>query len=291
MTWTALALVLGCAFGWAMLDLWRKLLSGRLAAVPASLVLVLGQIPLFGLWTAIESGSWPGVGYWLPGLASIVLNLLASVAFMQSVRASAMSRTVPLLSLTPAFATLVAWPMLGEVPTGREWLGIALVVVGALVLARDDEAPTGELLRTLGERGGLLMAFVALCWSITPTVDKLAMEHAAPSVHALVVVVGISLGLAVLIGRQGRFGEVRAAVGDREILGLVLLAVVTGALATALQLVAYQHAPVGMVETVKRGIGPVAALGFGAWLFAERIDRLRVAAVLLMVVGVFLVLS
>lgn len=290
MTITTLSILLGCAFGWAGLDLWRKFLAGRLAALPASLVLVVGQVPLFAIWALAGGAQRLEAGYWLPGLASVVVNLLANVAFMQSMRAAPLSRTIPLLSLTPVFASLVAIWTLGEMPSAREWIGILLVVAGALWLGRDDAAVAGEFWRTLARRGGLLMAFVALCWSITPSLDKLALGHATPAIHALVVVLGIAVGLGVVLARLGRFDEVRVAISDPKTLGLVALAVATGALATGLQLLAYQRLPVGLVETVKRGIGPLTALGFGAWLFAETVGRGRIVAVAGMIVGVALVL-
>lgn len=317
-----LLLVLLCALGWAGLDLLRKLLAGHAAPVPSSLLLVAGQIPLFVLWAALDGESWAGggasigSGYWLPGLVSIGINLLANVAFMQSVRVAPMSRTVPLLSLTPVFATLFAVPTLGEWPSPGESLGVVLVVATAFVIAHDssgsgaaEESPSpgdpadlrsgsskagaGRLPPWLArgwQHGGILMAFVALCWSITPTLDKLAMQHTSPALHALVLVVGIALGLALVLWQQDRLGEVRDAFSSRTALVLGVSAVIVGALASAIQLLALQQAPVGVVETVKRGLGASLALFFGALIFSEQVGWRRILAVVVMIVGVAMVL-
>ncbi|MEM6797441.1 MAG: EamA family transporter, partial [Acidobacteriota bacterium] len=235
----------------------------------------------------------PAPGYWWPALGAIALNLVANLAFMQSVRTAPMSRTIPLLSLTPVFATLVAIPIFGEWPTAIQALGIFCVVATALILARGSNEGAdagGGFWSTLGRRGGLLMAFVAACWSVTPSLDKLAMGHAPPSVHALVVVAGVALGLLILAWRQRLGGQVLALLTTRRALALSLAAVAVAAFASGVQLVAYQQVPVGVVETTKRGVGASLALVFGSLFFSERIGWARVAAVAVMVAGVALVI-
>ena len=48
---------------------------------------------------------------------------------------------------------------------------------------------------------------------------------------------------------------------------------------------------VGLVETVKRGIGAAMALLLGRLVFGEELSRRRMAAVALMIAGVWLVLK
>ncbi|MEM9592772.1 MAG: EamA family transporter [Acidobacteriota bacterium] len=290
--WVPVLLVVTCALGWVGLDLTRKLLADHGRAVPITTFMVAGQIPLFVVWVAVGGSGPIGSGYWLPGLAVAALNLLANLAFMQSVKLAPLSTTLPLLSLTPVFASLLAVPILGELPTPTQWAGIVLVVVGALALAwggRPRDGDGFDLKGLLGS-GGLLMTIVALCWSVTPALDKIAMRHAGPSLHALLVVVGVTVGLLAQLGAQGRLPELGSLARNRPALGLLVASVVLGGLASALQLLAIQRVPVGLVETVKRGVGALGALALGRWLLKEDVEAGHVGAVSAMVVGVALVI-
>ena len=70
-------------------------------------------------------------------LASIVSLLLFSVAVQNLCpqRATLGNATVPI------FATMLAVPILGELPSPVQWLGIALVVGSVILAARMQEAP------------------------------------------------------------------------------------------------------------------------------------------------------
>ncbi|MEO1084940.1 MAG: EamA family transporter [Acidobacteriota bacterium] len=290
-----LLLTVACAVGWSLLDLSRKFLAGHASAVATALLLVVGQIPLFVAWIVIEgrpvAALVPSEAYWPAGVATIALNVLANLAFMQSVKLSPMSRTVPLLSLTPVFTTLVAIPVFGEWPTGLQAVGIVVVVVASMVIARGaSEGVEGGVLSTLMKRGGLLMAGVALLWSITPNLDKLALEHATAGVHALILVTGCAVALAAVAVVQGRQAEVAALFRSPAALGLLAASVVAAAFSVGVQFLAYEHVAVGFVETVKRGIGAAFALFAGRVFFAEHIGLGRLVAAGIMVAGVGLVI-
>lgn len=285
----ALLLLFACPVTWAMLDLLRKHLAAYGRAVPMTFLIVAAQIPPLLVWTSLE-GRWDlHHDYWWPALASLAINILANLAYMQAVRLSPMSATLPLLSLTPVFATLLGIPLLGEVPSPRAASGILVVVFGAALLnseAADGLSPRRWLRALRREPGSGYMIGVALLWSAAPLLDKLAVRHAAIGVHALVLTVGIAGALLVVLAYQGRLAEAAPPHGARATLmvtGLVAVA------ALALQLWVIQLVWVGLVETVKRGIGAVTALLVGRFVFGEALPVRRRLAVVTMVVGVWLV--
>ena len=289
-----LVLTVACALGWSLLDFTRKLLAGSASAVATAFLLVTGQIPLFIAWAVIEGppgsieagGAWlPASGYWWPGLLSVALNLLAHLAFMQSVKLAPISRTVPLLSLTPVFTTLVAIPIFAEWPTALQSLGIVAVVLASIVISwsGDGDPATDE---AAARRGGLLMASVALLWSVTPSLDKLALGFTSAAVHALILVVGVSLGLALIAWRRGEWGEILRLFRDRRAMGLMAASVAIAAFSIGVQFLAYEHVSVGLVETIKRGIGAAFALFAGRLLLAEHIGWRRLVAAAVMIAGV-----
>ncbi len=286
---TALLLVVGCAVAFSVADLQRKLLAERVRALPLLVAMSAGMAPFFLVWWVAQRSGWPAPPYWLPGSGSMALNLVANLAFLEAVRIAPLSLTIPVLSLTPVFTTLLAIPVLGEVPSARQLAGVVLVVGGVLWLGlRDAEgASPRELVRALGrERGSQLMVVTALCWSLAMPLDKLALAASGPAFHGLALNAGVALGaLAVLAARRGA-----AELGGLARHGWLLVwLVVVGAVALVLILLAIPLTWIGFIETMKRGLGSFLAVVWGRWFFAEPVTARKLVAVAAIAAGVALI--
>lgn len=282
-------LVVGCALMFSAADLLRKVLSAWIRPFPLLLALTAGLAPLFIAWWARDGFPTPQASYWPPGLTSTVLNVAANLAFLEAIRRSPLSITIPLLSLTPVFTTVLAIPMLGELPSPLQALGVTIVVAGALWLHLED----GELSMSSAwaafrrEPGSRLMALTALLWSCAVPLDKLALTASGVPFHGTVLCVGITLVLLILLTLRGRLSELEDL---RYRPALALGTIVLGAAALVLQLLALGVVWVGFVETMKRGLGSVLALVWGRLIFDEALTRHRLTAVLAMAAGVSLIL-
>ncbi|MDH3522226.1 MAG: DMT family transporter [Acidobacteriota bacterium] len=274
---------------YATFDLLRKRLT--LSMPPAALLvwLALAQVPLFVAMVAGGEGFAIGPGYWAPGLASIALNIVANVAFLRALEIASLGVTVPLLSLTPVFATLLSIQLLGELPSAVQMAGIVIAVVGAFALNFDPgegATPAGVWRSLVREKGSLLMILVALCWSVTPAFDKLAVGASGVYTHGTLLNAGVGLGALAWLLVRGEAGTLRPRhfVG-----GTVAASAVVGFAALVLLLKAYGLAWVGVVETIRRAVNSALALVFGRWLFGETIRPAQIVAVVLMSLGVALV--
>jgi drug/metabolite transporter (DMT)-like permease len=294
----ALLLVIGSSLGWSGFDACRKVLADRVRPAPLAFLLAAGAVPLFALWTAIDGLPAVQPGYLPPAAASVALNIAANLLFFSALRNSQLSVTIPLLSLTPVFTALLAIPMLGEVPTLRQWLGILLVVAGAFVLnlpADGSFSPAAMARAWFGERGPFsaprgagLMVLVALFWSLTGPFDKMATGKASGPFHATVLCTGVAIGIALVLAGQRRLRE----LADVRAAGWIfVLAVLISIAALGLQLLAMLKVWVGLVETLKRGIGNLSALILGRTLFGEAVTPRKLLAVGLMIAGVALILA
>jgi drug/metabolite transporter (DMT)-like permease len=284
-----IGLVVGSSLAWSGLDLTRKVLAGRMREVPLLFWLTVLPLPVFVAWWVYDGVRPVPATYWWPGLASIGLNVIANLSFMRSLRLSPLTATIPLLSLTPVFTSLVAMPLLDQRLGGRNWLGIALVVGGALLLnlRGGDAASFAVFWRALRREPGVpFMALTAFLWSITPTLDKLSMELASAPFHALMLNAGVGAAMLVPLVAGRRLGELRAV---RASAGPLAASVVCAFLGLALQLVAFRVVPVGLFETMKRGIGFVMAMLMGRLILGEAITIAKWLAVALMAVGVGLI--
>ncbi|MCA9595715.1 MAG: DMT family transporter [Myxococcales bacterium] len=287
----ALFVAFASALSWAGFDVYRKLCVRHIDTSALVVLLSLAEVPLFGLWVALDPGARLTPEYALPASSAAVLSIVANLLYLESVRLSPLSRTIPLLSLTPAASALAAWPLLSEVPSHTQTGGIVIVVVGALLLnAGPDELrrPWRLLGAFAADRGGVYMACVALLWSLLPAVDKLSMTHASASVHGLVINAAVASGMFVIMLLRGRAGRVReVARAPRVFAGAVLFAT----LALGTQLLALGWVLVSLFEAVKRATGMTASLITGRLVFHEQVRIPQVAAVLLMATGVVLVVS
>ena len=278
----ALLLVAGSSLAWSAHDVTRKFLVGKVRPVPLAFLLTVAAAPLFAIWTAVDGMPAIQAGYALPAVSSVLLNIAANLMFFAALRTSALSVTIPLLSLTPVFTALLGIPMLGEVPTPLQGLGIVLVVAGAFALNLPEERPYWRW-----ERGAALMTTVALLWSLTVPLDKIAMARASAPFHATVLCGGVAAAVLAVLVWQRRLGELADL---RQVRGVFALALVTSILALGLQLLAMQQVWVGLVETMKRGLGNVSAVVFGRVVFGEPVTLRKLLAVGLMAVGVGLIL-
>lgn len=277
---SAFSMAAGAAFGWALYDLVRRALAGRLAAWTLVVVLTVGALPPLLLWGAV-AGDWRlEAGYWAPALASVALNVAANFCYFRSLQLAPLSVTLPMLAFTPLFASLLGAALLGESLGVRGTIGALLVVAGGLTLGLRRGAVGFEA-------GGGLMLVVAFLWSATLLLDKRALAAASPEVHALTLNAGVALGGLVVLAASGRL---RALGLARASLPLVGLAVLVGAAALALQLLALRALPMGVVETLKRGVGGFSAVVCGRWIYRERLSLRKIVAVVLMTLGVAVLL-
>ncbi|MBZ0112692.1 MAG: DMT family transporter [Thermoanaerobaculia bacterium] len=254
--------------------------------------LTLGLIPVLAAWAATSGGGEVSWLYALVAGASIVLNVLANLAYVKALEVSDLSLSVPLLSLTPAVAATFAVFLLGEHLSTRQTGGVLLVVVGALLLTTSHATTrsfSGWVASVSQDRGSLYMLLVAISWSLTLPLDKMAVLQVGPPRHALISIVGVAagtLGILLLKGQGRRLFEVQ-----RRIWPLVLAAVLVSGFAFGLQLVLLETVEVGVIDGTKRALGNFMALLFGATIYRESVTLIKVAALSVMAGGVLLILT
>lgn len=282
--------MLACSLGWAGLDVLRKLLAPLLSPLQVVFWVALGQVPVLAAWAASAGLQRVSRRYVLVAGGSVLLNVVANVAFVKALARSPLSLTVPLLSLIPAMTAAFAVPLLGERPEPHQVAGILLVVAGALLLGG---AMAGGLSLVawwralVREPGTLLMLTVAICWSLALPFDKMGVAEVGAGQHGLVLVAGVAAATLVLLLRRGERRELRLGWRVVPLLGAAIAVAIFALIA---QLLAIQVVYVGVVEAVKRVVGNVGALLVGAALFRESIGWRKTLALAAMAAGVLLIL-
>ncbi|MDZ7289140.1 MAG: DMT family transporter [candidate division KSB1 bacterium] len=287
---TALLIIIGATLSWSGLDTLRKLLASRIKPIPLVILLTLGQIPIFLAWVAIEGSPTFSLRYFQYGLTAVVVNIIANLMFVNAVRISPFSLTIPFLSLTPVFATILAIPMLGEIPTIPQVVGILVAVLGAfnLNVAGGDGVGFRTMWRAFTkERGSVLMTGVAILWSLNSSVDKLAIAQSSVAFHALMQCVGIAFGLLLFSMFKDRFSELTKA---RPHLILIIGAIAFCAAGLSLEFTAIQMVPIRMVAIIKRVVELTMAVTIGRLIFKEEVTLRKLIAIAMMAIGIVIIL-
>ena len=290
---------LGCGLAYLAVDYLRKVVD---APPPQTLLVFIGlQIPVLAAWAWL-SGDFASPapvsgGYWIPGVADIAAGIGANALYLLALRRSPLSLMIPLLALIPGVTLILSGLMLGEWPSARQTLGIAIVVAGLFTLYSAAEpgsvrngilAPLGAALRNLRrEPGARFMAGVVILWSTTPALDKLCIAQSSVGLHGLIQVAAISALIAVWIAvREGGIGFRLTAAARRPL----LVAGILGGAGYVLQLAAYQVMLVAAVELIRRVSGMLGALVVGRVKLAEPLAPAKIAGVLIIAAGLPLVL-
>jgi drug/metabolite transporter (DMT)-like permease len=143
----AAAAALAAAFCWTVASLlWRRLptalpaphlnLLKNLLALALQLPLVLAQLPsLAGAWSGASAGETAQRLGMLA--ASGVLGIALGDSFhFAALRRLGTRRCLTLEAGGPALTTLAGLALLGEVPRGGQWLGVGLITLAVLLVAR-----------------------------------------------------------------------------------------------------------------------------------------------------------
>ena len=283
MLWLFLSLL--SAFSWATADAFTKGRLSHLNPWEMAEVRLLYSLPfLLPVFLLVPSprlqpGFWRAVGMLLP------VEIAALLLYMAAIRTSPLSLTLPFLSFTPLFLTLTGFLLLGEVPSRAGLGGIGLVVLGGYLLNLGrGEGVMAPVRAVFSERGSWMMLIVALLYSYTSAMGKLAILRSHPLFFGpfyVVILTGVTSALFLLWGK----------LRPRELFCRPLWGLVVGG-ATAAMLLSH-YVAITMVDAaymiaVKR-TSPLFGVLYGGLLLGEEEIGRRLLATGLMVAGVILI--
>lgn len=278
----------------ALCDPMRKYLTKFMDPFMVVAARGLIQAPIFCLWALLDTGgTLPPLNrlFWFSVAISGAINIWTSYLYNRSIQISTLSATVPFLSFTPAFLVVVAFLVLGEVPTVSGVVGVSIAVLGGFWLqgaqASTHTAKDFPLDESSASKGSTYMVLVAFLWSISNAFDKIGVQNSTPLVYGATVQVILAVGSFVLQRLRVGGAEIYAPIGTPTKIpwGIVVLAALTSIVAYYINLVATQYLEVSYVIAIKRS-GCIWSVIMGKVLFREHGLRKKIPSILLMVVGV-----
>jgi drug/metabolite transporter (DMT)-like permease len=120
-----------------------------------SIPIICVALTVRGEWSALRQLSR---GQWLAAAAAGILLAAHFWTWIASLRLTTVAASVALLSTQPVWVAIFAIVTLGERPSRRQWLGIAVAVGGSVLVAKGDWGRGGDAI--IGDALALLAACI-----------------------------------------------------------------------------------------------------------------------------------
>jgi len=288
MSWFFISLL--CAFSLGSADAFTKrYLRGYTGAELVIVRFTFAGVLLFPLlfWHLPPTPPAPFWG-WIAVL--VPLEILAMWLYMVAIRDSPLSLTLPYLAFTPVFTTLSGFLVLGERISGKAFLGIAFVALGAYVLnverkpRKQARAWIAPLKAIVTESGSRYMLGAAALYSVTSVVGKKAMQLTSPVFFGSAYFMVLSLVAMSLFSIKNP--RILCVLWKRPSMhfligGMMAIMVIT-------HFIAIDRAQVACIIAVKRTSMFVGVM-YGVFFFGEKHVLQHVAGTLLMLAGITII--
>jgi drug/metabolite transporter (DMT)-like permease len=285
---------LATALSWGSADLLARFATRSIGTFRTMLYMQLTGFLLLtaamhglGGWGHLADGS--GWRIWAWGIGAGVLNTLGTLALYRSFEIGKMSIVAPISAAYPAL-TMVLSAITGERLTVPRFAGIALIILGVVIVARGEAMPgdanpledTRPAKRYLGVGWALLAAvgFGVMFWLLG--IRVVPMMGAAPSVWMIRLTSVVMTALVMLVASQPM--KLPDLGANRWILGIGLL----DTSAYVFNNYGMLHEQVSVVSVLASLYGAVT-VALAAVILKEKIARLQWLGIAAIFAGIVLI--
>jgi len=218
---------------------------------------------------------------------SLPLEIASIILYIKALRLSPLSLTLPFLALTPVFLIIVSFIMLGERVSFAGVMGILFISAGSYTLniSKIKEGIFAPLRAITKEKGSVLMIAVALIYSFTSSLGKMAIKHSSPLFFGITYYAALAILFTPIVLYKRKSGKIEG----RTILAVTLpgifysLMVISHMIAISLAYVAY-------VITIKR-MSLIIGVLYGYFFFKEKNIRESLFGAMLMFIGFVMIVT
>jgi len=218
---------------------------------------------------------------------SLPLEIASIILYIKALRLSPLSLTLPFLALTPVFLIIVSFIMLGERVSFAGVMGILFISAGSYTLniSKIKEGIFAPLRAITKEKGSVLMIAVALIYSFTSSLGKMAIKHSSPLFFGITYYAALAILFTPIVLYKRKSGKIEG----RTILAVTLpgifysLMVISHMIAISLAYVAY-------VITIKR-MSLIIGVLYGYFFFKEKNIGERLFGAMLMFIGFVMIVT
>ena len=287
-TWVFLALI--SAFTLATSDALTKKALAQTNEYLVAWFRLLFSIPLLLLFWIFVPVPKLDMQFYKAFAFALPLEIIALVLYIKALRISPLSLTLPFLSLTPVFLILSSYLILGERVSFQGSIGIIFITAGGYTLnlhelRRGIFEPFKAITR---EKGSILMIGVALIYSITSSLGKMAIEHSSALFFGITYFIAVTVIFAPIALWMGRT-EKKIFISEKQFKGLMLPGIFYSIMIIS-HMVAISLTKVAYMISVKRTSLMIGII-YGYLLFKEKNIRERISGAVLMFIGFVMIVT
>lgn len=121
-------------------------------------------------------------------IITLVIDLIATSLYMDSVKHHDISQVIPILSFTPLFMLFFGALFYNENPSSFGFIGVLLVVIGSYFLhaQKKQEKIYTPFKKLLTHKGTQYMLITAVLWAITNHHTKIGVRQTSPLFLSLI---------------------------------------------------------------------------------------------------------
>ncbi len=221
---------------------------------------------------------------------SLPLELLSIILYIRALRLSPLSLTLPFLALTPVFLIFFSYVILGERVSFAGGIGILFIAAGSYTLhiGKIKEGIFKPLRAITSERGSVFMIGVALIYSLTSSLGKMAIQHSSPLFFGITYFTALALFFTpIALYKQNKHKDEKIEKGT---IRSVILPGIFYSLMVLSHMVAMSLAKVAYVISVKR-MSLIIGVFYGYLFFKEKQIRERLIGALMMFAGFIMIVT
>ena len=224
-----------------------------------------------------------------PALMLGILGAIGEALFMYGLRGTDLSLATPLLALTPVAAGIFDYICFGHLPTHTGAVGVLVIIAGAYLLSVERPLGTNVLqpfTKLLGDRGCQFVLLAVVIGGALFVWQKYGFAHSSPVFFVtLTVAVNWIIFASLAFCFRGRMPKAQL---NGRLIALSSLTGVTWAGGMTLVSTSF-HYTLATYASSGQQIQIPAAIALGAFWFRETSFKQRIAAGLIMVVGVIMI--
>ncbi len=284
-SWVLLSLI--AAFTLATSDaLTKKSLTSHNEYIIAWLRLIF-SLPLLLILFLFIPVPELGKEFYTAFAISLPLELFSIILYIKALRLSPLSLTLPFLALTPVFLIFISYVILGERVSSVGAIGIFFIAAGSYTLniSKIKEGIFEPLRSITRERGSVLMIGVALIYSLTSTLGKVAIQHSSPLFFGSTYFTALALFFAPIAFYMNKEKKMES----KTILSVILPGIFYSLMVVS-HMIAISLAKVAYVISVKR-MSLIIGVLYGYLFFKEKNIGERFIGASLMFIGFIMVVT
>lgn len=222
-----------------------------------------------------------GAQYWLPLVViAIVFPPLNTFLYTYAIKKGELSKVLPIQSLWPVFALLLAWVTLNETPTAVASLGLLVTVLGIYALGLKGKRLHNPLQPFREDSSSLAMLASMFLITGVGVLEKIAVQASNPMFYSLSSSIGavITLAIAMRVTNQKITVSMRSIAKQISLIGLL------HSTSYVSYILAIASGPIAYVSAL-RGTNILIGSLLGIALFNEKFTKAKKISYALIIVG------